>query len=92
MISEAEWDRIRWNSRRGMREIDLMLDPFVEKYLPNMEESVVREYEYFLNCSDLELVRFLLRRQVPQDSRVLAMVNIILECHEKDLAEQLAQK
>lgn len=85
MISEQEWDSIRWNSRRGMREIDLMLDPFVENHLPKMDESVVREYIEFLNCSDLELVRFLLRRQVPENQTTLKMVNLIISCHEQDM-------
>jgi antitoxin CptB len=85
MISEQEWDYIRWNSRRGMREIDLMLDPFVEDHLPNMEEQIVREYVEFLKCSDLELVRFLLRRQVPENPIVLKIVNLIISCHEQDL-------
>ncbi|MGN1394695.1 MAG: succinate dehydrogenase assembly factor 2 [Succinivibrionaceae bacterium] len=86
MISEVQWDKIKWNSRRGMRELDLMLEPFVEKHLPKMGEEMFYEYEYFLQCSDLELVRFLLRRQEPTDPRILAMVNVIIKCHEDDLS------
>ncbi len=87
MITPLQWDSIKWNSRRGMREIDLMLEPFIEKHLPKMEEQIVQEYVDFLNCSDLELVRFLLRREVPTNPVHQKIVNIILQCHAQDLQE-----
>ena len=44
--------KIKWQSRRGMRELDLMLLPFVDLDLPNMSEQVIKDYEYLLLASD----------------------------------------
>lgn len=88
MIDENRFDKIRWNSRRGMKELDLMLEPFVESYLPTASEEIVNDYEYLLECSDLELVRFVLRRQIPSDERILKIVNIIISYHEELLAKE----
>ena len=30
--------KVKWQSRRGMRELDLMLLPFVDIDLPNVDE------------------------------------------------------
>lgn len=88
MIDDNRFDKIRWNSRRGMKELDLMLEPFVESYLPTASEEIVNDYEYLLECSDLELVRFVLRRQVPTDERILKIVNIIISYHDELLSKQ----
>ncbi len=85
MITEQNWDSIKWKSRRGMRELDLMLEPFVEKYLPKLSEEVFWEYDEFLNLSDLELVRFLLRRAEPTEPLHIKMVKIILDAHDQEL-------
>ncbi|MEE1285813.1 MAG: succinate dehydrogenase assembly factor 2 [Ruminobacter sp.] len=88
MIDDNRFDKIRWNSRRGMKELDLMLEPFVESYLPTASEEIVNDYEYLLECSDLELVRFVLRRQVPTDERILKIVNIIISYHDELLSKE----
>lgn len=88
MIDDNRFDKIRWNSRRGMKELDLMLEPFVESYLPTASEEIVNDYEYLLECSDLELVRFVLRRQVPTDERILKIVNIIISHHDELLSKE----
>lgn len=88
MIDDNRFDKIRWNSRRGMKELDLMLEPFVESYLPTASEEIVNDYEYLLECSDLELVLFVLRRQVPTDERILKIVNIIISYHDELLSKE----
>ncbi len=77
MKSETEWDRLRWKSRRGMKELDLMLEPYVAERLPLAGDREFEEYDAFLDCSDLELFRVLLRRQAParpSDARAAAAV------------------
>ena len=52
-MSEINWGRIKWRSRRGMRELDLMLLPFVEHDLPKCDEQTIAAYMDLLNASDL---------------------------------------
>lgn len=85
MATEQHWDSLRWKTRRGMRELDLMLEPFVERHLPTLGEETFMKYNDFLNLTDLELVRYLLRRVEPVDPEIKAMVDLIIKCHDADL-------
>ena len=73
--------KVKWQSRRGMREIDLMLLPFVEHDLPNMTEDVLKDYEDLLEASDLELVRWFNGTCEADTERRRNMVKIIKDCH-----------
>lgn len=80
-MSELNWGKIKWQSRRGMRELDLMLLPFVEHDLPNMDESVVADYMDLLDASDLELCRWFHKTAEPNSERRKKMVEVIIACH-----------
>lgn len=80
-MSEINWGKIKWQSRRGMRELDLMLLPFVEHDLPQMGEEVISDYMDLLDASDLELFRWLHQTAQPDTERRARMVKTIIECH-----------
>lgn len=80
-MSEVNWGKIKWQSRRGMRELDLMLLPFVEHDLPKMDESVLADYMDLLDATDLELFRWLHQTAEPNTPRRKKMVATIIECH-----------
>ncbi|MBU3826146.1 MAG: succinate dehydrogenase assembly factor 2 [Candidatus Anaerobiospirillum merdipullorum] len=81
-MSEINWGRIKWQSRRGMRELDLMLLPFVEHDLPKCDEQTIAAYMDLLNASDLELFRWLHGTAVPDSKQRQDMVAFIIKCHE----------
>ncbi len=81
MDTSVNWGRIKWQSRRGMRELDLMLLPFVEHDLPRMDPGIITDYMDLLEASDLELFRWLHGTAVPDTPRRAAMVQIIIDCH-----------
>lgn len=80
-MSEINWGKIKWQSRRGMRELDLMLLPFVDIDLPKMEASVVDDYLDLLDATDLELFRWFHKIENPNSERRQKMVDIIIACH-----------
>lgn len=80
--------KIKWESRRGMREIDLMLLPFVEHDLPNMDEKTLKDYEDLLEATDLELVRWFNGTCQPDSPRRQKMVATIVKCHQKRIGKE----
>lgn len=48
-------DRIRWRCRRGMLELDIVLQRFLEKYYVQLSESQHREFETLLSLPDHDL-------------------------------------
>ena len=79
MDSDSEYRRLCWHSRRGMLELDLVLEPFVkEKYLELPKEDQLR-YQRLLECEDQDLFSWFMRRSRPQDEELLSIVETILE-------------
>ena len=80
-MSDVNWGRIKWQSRRGMRELDLMLLPFVEHDLPKMDAATVAAYMDLLDATDLELFRWLHHTAEPNTPQRKQMVETIIACH-----------
>ena len=81
-MSEINWGKIKWQSRRGMRELDLMLLPFVEHDLPNLGSDVLDSYMDLLEASDLELFRWLHGTAKPNSESREKIVALIIKLHE----------
>ena len=71
--------RLRWHSRRGMLELDLVLEPFVERRYPELSAVDQARYRRLLTCEDQELYGWFLGRTVPQDEDLARIVDEILE-------------
>ena len=48
MLNDREWDRLRWQCRRGMLELDVILLPFVEEDLSRLDERLQRGFARLL--------------------------------------------
>lgn len=55
-----EYNRVKWASRRGMLELDLLLMPFVENVYPNLTDAEQQEYHELLDCEDQDLFAWFL--------------------------------
>lgn len=78
MLSEQDYKRIYWASRRGMLELDLVLMPFIEQRLRLLGDIDQQRYVNLLECEDTELFAWFLQRQRPQDLELAAIVDIVL--------------
>lgn len=78
-MREQEW--LRWQCRRGMLELDVILMPFLEqqwsRLLPGQQEAFVR----LLEQSDLQLFRWLMRGEVPEQPEFRALIEVIRDSH-----------
>lgn len=79
MVTDEEINRMRWASRRGMLELDLLLEPFVAARYRDLDEADRRRYRELMSCEDQELFAWFLRREQPEDQELAAIVRSILE-------------
>nr|WP_101760353.1 succinate dehydrogenase assembly factor 2 [Oceanicoccus sp. KOV_DT_Chl] len=79
MIDENDYKRIRWASRRGMLELDLILVPFVENQFRGLNDQDKRRYINLLEGEDNDLFVWCLGRQVPTDPDDAAIIKLIIE-------------
>ncbi|GAB3277722.1 succinate dehydrogenase assembly factor 2 [Parahaliea aestuarii] len=85
MIQDEELKRMRWASRRGMLELDLVLEPFVNHRYSQLDEGDRRRYQQLMECEDQELFAWFLRRERPRNEDHAAIVAQILEyAHRRD--------
>lgn len=70
-------NRLFWASRRGMLELDLILMPFIEQIYPELDEEDRARYHRLLDAEDQDLFAWFLRRQDPDDTELLKIVQII---------------
>lgn len=73
-----EKNRLLWASRRGMLELDLILQPFAENVYPQLAPDDQQRYKQLLDCEDQDLFSWLLRSKVPKDAQLRQIVDIVL--------------
>lgn len=73
-----DYHRLRWASRRGMLELDLILGPFLENVYSSLEETDQKLYQELLQCEDQELFNWFLNKEEPADSGHARIVKIVL--------------
>jgi len=79
-----EKNRLLWGSRRGMLELDLILQPFVENTYPLLDEADQKRYQLLLEEQDQDLFTWFLKRQDPSDPELLRIVQVIREHTEEN--------
>ena len=79
MISEKEFKRIRWASRRGMLELDLIMVPFVENCLLELSDEDQQRYIDLLEAEDNDLFAWFLGHATPDDPDAAMIVRKIVE-------------
>jgi len=78
-ILDEEINRMRWASRRGMLELDLVLEPFVMARYSALGAGDRARFQRLLRCEDQELFAWFLGREQPEDEELKAIVGTILE-------------
>jgi len=58
---------LRWRCRRGMKELDVLLERFAEQPLPRASEAECRVYEELLALPDPLLAMYLLAGEPPAE-------------------------
>ena len=69
--------RLKWRSRRGMRELDAVLRAFLDRAFENLSDADKARYDALLNLSDPDLYDYLLRRHEPEDPELARLISLI---------------
>jgi len=77
MLSDIEYKKLAWHSRRGMRELDLLLLPFVEQCLQDLDSERQALYRRLLEEEDQDLFSWLVLREPAPDAALQSLVNQI---------------
>ncbi len=71
--------RLRWQCRRGMRELDELLLRYLDRRYASAGAAEMLAFRKLLALPDPELVNYLLKREQPEEEAVALVVAHILE-------------
>jgi antitoxin CptB len=72
-------DRIRWQCRRGLLELDLVLAAFLERHYEALDASERELFRVLLDQSDNELFDLVMGNVEPADARFRGLVERLRE-------------
>ena len=76
-MNEGEYNRLYWQCRRGMRELDLLLQAFLRQRRDGLDAATLAGLETLLGYPDAVLLEWLMGRQIPSDREVAQLVRQI---------------
>mgnify|MGYP003338358083 CR=1 FL=1 len=73
----AELDRIRWHCRRGLLELDLILERFNQKYLDGLDAAQLEQFKELLALDDNCLLDLIMERIAVTDQRLAPVLGML---------------
>ena len=64
MAEDEEMRRMRWASRRGLLELDLLLGPFMDQCFADLEPSLRAQYRELMSSEDQQILNWIMERDL----------------------------
>jgi antitoxin CptB len=77
-MTALDKNRVIWHSRRGMLELDLLLEPFARHCFDTLTPQQQELYRQLLSCEDQDLYRWLLQCQPLPEPAFTEIIRLIL--------------
>lgn len=77
MNTQALKAKLIWQCRRGMLELDLILNPFVTHHFANLNKEQLHAFEQLLTYSDPEIYHWLMEGGQPDTQELVDIVTFI---------------
>lgn len=66
--------RLKWRCRRGMRELDVLLQRYLEQRYPLAPQEEQQAFEALLTLPDPQLFAYVVHREQPSDPHLVNVV------------------
>lgn len=81
MDQREEWNRAKWASRRGLLELDLLLEPFVTGAFLELNALLRQDYRELLFQDDQDLMEWIMGRSAITEDRFVPVIEEIRRFH-----------
>lgn len=75
--------KLKWACRRGMKELDLVLIPFIEHNFHWLNQQQQTDFERLLDLDDLTLFNALFKHEKLDDPFLQALINLLKLFHQQ---------
>lgn len=76
-MDERRLERLRWRSRRGLLELDIVLKEFLDKRFASLTSDEQDAFEKLLTTSDQSLLAYLQGNENPPENELKQLVSKI---------------
>ena len=73
----SELSRLRWLCRRGMKELDLVMSGYLDRYYSTAAPSQQAQFRGMLQMPDPDLYNLLVGRDEPNDPELVALLQVL---------------
>jgi succinate dehydrogenase flavin-adding protein (antitoxin of CptAB toxin-antitoxin module) len=73
----AELDRIRWHCRRGLLELDLILERFNSRHLTTLDADGLEQFKELLALDDNDLLDLIMERATLTKPRLVPLLRLL---------------
>ena len=70
--------KLRWQCRRGIKEVEVILLPFYERFYAELSGADKQLFVRLLGCHDVDLFEWFTSRSTSKDGELQGLVNDIL--------------
>ena len=81
MAAGEQLAKLRWRARRGMRELDAVLQSFLAGPAKELGDTELAEFAAILELPDPELLSYITRRSVPADPATARLIERVIASH-----------
>jgi antitoxin CptB len=69
--------RLLWRCRRGIKEMDIILQDFVDNSYEQLSNENKNAFSNLLDEQDLDILNWIMGKDEPTDSKLIGIINII---------------
>ncbi len=73
--------RVRWRCRRGIKELDVLLERFADDCLPRLSPGQLAVLEWLLEETDADLLDWIIGRHLPTVPEYLPLLDMLRGLH-----------
>lgn len=73
-------DRLRWQCRRGMLELDFLLNRFMDSGYEGLDSGERELFAHILDFEDQLLLDWIMQHVIPADPRIAGIIDRIRGC------------
>ena len=78
----SQRSRLLWRCRRGIREMDILLQDYLQVHYDTLSTKEQNTFEELLEEADLDILSWIMQKTSP-DEKYISIVNCIRESAEK---------
>ena len=72
-----EFERARWRCRRGLLELDIVLQRFMDRYYAQLDQQELEQFERLLSLPDNDLWDLIAAKQINHDRSLQTVLELL---------------